>query len=238
MDAARLAARQERADHAAGMRCREDAADRQIRLVERGVGGEKRLVPQIDHAEARRPDETRAGVLQELPDPRLARRPFRAGLGKTVGERGHDRHADPCALLDRLHRGVGRRDDIGVLGHLRQSGERRPGALAQHLVAPRIDRIDAAGIAGLPQIFQRPAGGLGRVVRLPDDRDRLRREQHLRQRLGHSAASEVFGLGGRWSNLRSNTCSAMRFFSISTEPPAIIQPRQRRMQYSTSEVLL
>ena len=26
----------------------------------------------------------------------------------------------------------------------------------------------------------------------------------------------------------------MRFFRISTEPPAIIQPRQRRMQYSTS----
>ena len=63
MDAARLAARQERADHAAGMRGGEDAADRQVRLVERGVGGEERLVPQIDHAEARRPDEARAGVL-------------------------------------------------------------------------------------------------------------------------------------------------------------------------------
>ena len=238
MDAARLAARQERADHAAGVRRREDAADRQVRLVERGVGGEKRLVPQIDHAEARRPDETRAGILQKLPDPRLARGAFRAGLGKAVGERGHHRHADPGALLDRLHRRVGRRDDIGVLRHLRQIGERRPGALAQHLVAPRIDRIDAAGIAGLPQIFQRPAGGLGRVVRLPDDRDRLRREQDLRQRPRHSAASEVFGLAGRWSNRRSNTCSAMRFFSISTEPPAIIQPRQRRMQYSTSEDLL
>ena len=67
VDAARLAARQERADHAAGVRRREDAADRQIRLVERGVGGEKRLVPQVDHAEARRPDEARAGVLEELP---------------------------------------------------------------------------------------------------------------------------------------------------------------------------
>ncbi len=30
----------------------------------------------------------------------------------------------------------------------------------------------------------------------------------------------------------------MRFFSISIEPPAIIQPRQRRMQYSTSDDLL
>ena len=73
VDAARLAARQERADHPAGVRSREDAADRQVRLVECGVGGEKRLVPQVDHAEARRSDETRAGILQELPDPRLAR---------------------------------------------------------------------------------------------------------------------------------------------------------------------
>ena len=144
----------------------------------------------------------------------------------------------PSTFLDRLHRRLGRRDDIGVIRHLRQIGERRPGALAQHLVAPRIDRIDAAGITRLPQIFQRPAGGFRRVVGLPDDRDRLRREQDLRQRFLHSAASDDFGLAGRWSKRRSNTCSAMRFFSISTEPPAIIQPRQRRMQYSTSDDLL
>jgi len=40
---------------------------------------------------------------------------------------------------------------------------------------------------------------------------------------------------GRCENVRSNTPSAIRFFRISTEPPAIIQPRQRRMQYSTSD---
>ena len=176
--------------------------------------------------------------LDDLPDPRFARGAFRAGLAEAVGERGHHRHADPAALLDGVHRRVGRGDDIGVVRHLGQIGERRPGALAQDLVAARIDRIDAAGVAGLPQIFQRPARGLGRVVGLPDDRDRLRREQHLRQRLRHSAASDDFGLAGRWSKRRSNTCSAMRFFSISIEPPAIIQPRQRRMQYSTSDDLL
>src|SRR5258708_1071718 len=38
----------------------------------------------------------------------------------------------------------------------------------------------------------------------------------------------------RCGKLRSNTASAMRFFRISIEPPAIIQPRQRRTQYSTS----
>ena len=47
----------------------------------------------------------------------------------------------------------------------------------------------------------------------------------------HSAASA--GLGRRWSNRRSKMDSAMRFFKISIEPPAIIQPRHRRMHHST-----
>src|SRR4051812_42658134 len=41
-------------------------------------------------------------------------------------------------------------------------------------------------------------------------------------------------LDHRCEKLRSNTASAMRFLRISIEPPAIIQPRQRRRQYSTS----
>ena len=44
--------------------------------------------------------------------------------------------------------------------------------------------------------------------------------------------------GARWEKLRSKTDSAMRFLRISMEPPAIIQPRQRRMQYSTRVSLL
>ncbi len=153
MNAARLAARQERTDHAAGVRCREDAADRQTGFVERGVGGEKRLVPQVDHTEARRTDKPCAGILEKLPYPRLPRGAFRASLGKAVGERGYNRHPDSGALFNRFHGRVGGGDDIGVVRHLRQICERRPGALAQHLVAPRIDRIDAAGIAGLPEVF-------------------------------------------------------------------------------------
>src|SRR5687768_15549932 len=38
---------------------------------------------------------------------------------------------------------------------------------------------------------------------------------------------------GLWEKLRSKIDSAMRFLRISIEPPAIIQPRQRRTQYST-----
>ena len=61
----------------------------------------------------------------------------------------------------------------------RQRRQRRPSALAQHLLAPRIDRIDAALIADLAQEFQRPAGRLAGIVRLPDQRDRTRRQQRL-----------------------------------------------------------
>ena len=72
-DAARLAAREQRADHAAGVRGGEDAADRQVRLVERGVGGKHRLVAQVDDAEARRPDDADAGVLQQISPNRASR---------------------------------------------------------------------------------------------------------------------------------------------------------------------
>ena len=48
-----------------------------------------------------------------------------------------------------------------------------------------------------------------------------------------SISALVF-FAGPCGKLRSNTASAMRFFSISIEPPAIIQPRVRRTQYSTS----
>ncbi len=174
MDAARLAARQERADHAAGMRRREDAADRRsgssnAALAVRKVLCRRSTTPRLDGPTRRVPESFRSCLI------RASRAvPSGPGLGKAVGERRHHRHADPRAFLDRLHRGVGRRDDIGVLGDFRQSGQRCPGALAQHLVAARVDRIDAAGISGLPQIFERAAGGLGRVVRLADDRDRVR----------------------------------------------------------------
>ena len=41
--------------------------------------------------------------------------------------------------------------------------------------------------------------------------------------------------GGRCGKRRSKMISAMRFFIISGEPPAIIQPRVRRKQYSTRQ---
>ena len=107
--------------------------------------------------------------------------PSRAGFREAVGE--HGRHLDPeaAAFLDRLDRGLRRRHDVGVVGDLRQRRERGPCALAQHLLAPGIDGIDAPRIAHLAQEFQRPPGGLAGVVGLPDDGDAVRREQRLAQ---------------------------------------------------------
>ena len=45
-----------------------------------------------------------------------------------------------------------------------------------------------------------------------------------------AARSSDFGARSRWGKRRSKTPSAIRVFSISTGPPAIIQPRVRRMQ--------
>ena len=111
---------------------------------------------QVDHAEARRTDDADAGA-REISRSRASRAsPSAPASAKPSASTVATLHAEPAAFLDRLDRASVGVDDIGVVGHLRQLGERRPGALAQHLVAPRIDRIDAPGIAGLPQIFQRP----------------------------------------------------------------------------------
>ncbi len=103
-----------------------------------------------------------------------------AGFAKAVGERRGDRHAEPPAFLDGFDRGLGARDDVDVVRHFGQRRRATASALAQHLVAPRVDRIDAAGVARLPQIFQRPAAGSCLAsFDCPTMRDRLRREQNL-----------------------------------------------------------
>jgi hypothetical protein len=192
-DAARLAARQQCADQAAGVGGGEDTPGRQVELVEGGVGRHHRFGAQVDDAEARWPDQADTGVGAGLAQARFARDACGASFGEAVGQHGRDLDAEPAAVFDRRDGGLGLGHDIDVVGRLGQRGERRPGALAEHALAPRIDRIDAAGIAHLPQELQRPAGGLAGVVRLADDGDRSRREQRVAQ--VHSAASA--GLGWR-----------------------------------------
>ena len=150
VDAARAGTREDRADHAARVRGDENAAHRQAGLIERRIGGEHRLAAQVDDAKARRSDHPDAGLCADLAQPRLARQAFGAVFGKAVCEDGRNLHAEPAALGDGFHRCLGSGHDIGVVGRLRQRRERRPGALAQHTLAPRIDRIDLSRIARLP----------------------------------------------------------------------------------------
>jgi hypothetical protein len=157
----------------------EDAPHRQLGPVEGRVRGEHGLRAQVDDAEARRADEAHAAPGAGRAQPRLAGEPLAPGFGEAVGEHGRDLNAQPAAVLDHGHSRFRRCHDIDMLGWLRQRRERRPRALAQHALAPRIDGIDAPRIAHLPQEFERPSGGLGGVVRLPDDGDGARREQIL-----------------------------------------------------------
>ena len=171
-DIPRLAARKQRSDQTAGVRGGKDAADRQVDLVEGGIRRQHHLVAQIDDAEARRPDDTDAGSCAGIAQAHLACAAVHPGLGKAVGEHGRDLDAEPRAGLDRFHGGIGRRNDVNMLGCLGQRLERGPRALAQHGLAPRVDGIDAPAITHLPQEFQRPPGGLAGIVRLPDNGDR------------------------------------------------------------------
>ena len=180
-DAARLATGEQRADQAAAVGGGEDAAVRQVLLVEGGVGGEHRLAAQVDDAQARGPDDAQPGAGTDLAQPCLARAALGAGFREAVRQHARDLDAEPPAFLDGGDRGLRRGDDIDVIRCFGQRRERGPGALAQHRRAPRIDRIDAAGVAHLPQKFQWPPGGLPGVVRLSDDGDGSRREQRLLQ---------------------------------------------------------
>ena len=178
-DAARLAAREQGPDQAAAVGGGEDAAGRQLRLVEGGVRRQHGLGAQVDHAEARRSDEAHAGARADVAQAPFPCQSLAAGFREAVGEHGRHFDAEAAAFLDRLDRSLRRRHDIGVIGGLRQRRERGPGALAQHALASGIDRIDAARITHLPQEFQRPPGGFAGVVGLPDDGDAARREQRL-----------------------------------------------------------
>ena len=178
-DAARLAAGEQRADHAARMGGGEDAADRQLLLVEGGVRRQHRLAAQVDDAQARRPDQPQPSARAHLAQPLLARQSLRADLCETIRQHGRDLDAQLSAFHHGFNGSFGRRHHIDVLGRLGQRGKRRPGALPEHRLAPRVDRIDASRVAHLAQKFQRPSGGLAGVVRLADDGDGARREQRL-----------------------------------------------------------
>ena len=122
-----------------------------------------------------------------------------AGLGKAVGQHGRDL-ARRAGRIPRPPRSRPRSASRCRRAPAPRAAPRATARRARPAPSSRraIDRIDAAGIARLPQIFQRPAGGLARVVRLPDDRDRVRREQRLAPaRLRHCGASlGGFGVGG------------------------------------------
>lgn len=89
---------------------------------------------------------------------------------------------------------------------------------------------------GRPQRVQQPgpdrrrARVHRRVVEHDDGDIAVALDTHRSPIAAHDAA--------RCGNRRPKISSAMRFFIISSDPPAIIQPRVRRWQYSTSDSVL
>ena len=196
-DAARLAARTDRADHAAGMRGGEDAAGRQVRFVERGIGGEHRLVrrsttPRLDGPTMRSAGlgaRSRAAALRaRSPSAPASAKPSASTVAILTPIRPHSATASIAASVGG--------HDVGVVGHFRQFGERRPGAFAQDALASRIDRIDAAR-------HSPPAADISAAAR----RSSVRRPTARRSRPSAARA----GLGGD-----TTRCPAA-FFSLSPE---------------------
>ena len=228
-DAAPVAPRHEAAHHAAALRDDGDRPGGDVQLLQHRVDRQHEAVVEAQEPDAIGPDDpyaAGAGDGDEFPLPAAA---CLAGFGESVGEDGHHRHAFRAALLDRGRNRLCRHHDEGVIDRF---GDRRHvgiGALAEEFRAPRVHGEDLPAIAMLAQIALRPRGVLGGVTRGADQRDRARCEQCLRQAWGgNGVVTQAFPpFAGRWENRRSIMPSAIRFLRISSEPPAIIQPRLR-----------
>ena len=167
--------------------------------------------PRLDGPTTRMPVSRR-----DLAQPLLARGAVRAGLGEARRQDGGDLHAGPAAFGDRVDHGLGRHQDVGVVRRLGQGRDGRPGALAQHGLAPRIDRIDRAAIARLAQEIQRPAGGLRGIVGLADSATERGDSSACR-----SAARSFGVIGIRISAGRNGEAAAyLQIFRPASKPSA------------------
>ncbi len=179
---------------------------------------------------------TFAGVGNGL---RLELPPLLADLAEARAQKRGAADARRAALRDDGGDRFRRDHDEGMIDRPADARHVRKGRQAHDLAAARIDRVDLSAIAVLPQEALGQRGVLVGVARGADQRDTVGRKQGLGEGRGHSIPchDRAFASAGagRCGNDLSNTCSAMRFSRISVEPPAIIQPRVRRKQYSASD---
>ena len=179
--AARLAARHQRTEHAAALRCDEEPAARQALLGEGRVGRQHQAVARVHHAQAVGAEQAHAGAARTLAQRLFARSAVGTGFGKAAGQHREQRHAQPGGLVHHAGHGIGGCQHVHVFGHLRQRGQAGIGRLALHRGPAGVDRVDAAGITRLAQEAQRPAGRLAGIVRGADQRHAARAQQRIGQ---------------------------------------------------------
>lgn len=183
----------------------------------------------VDHAHRIGPEQPDAARLCRCQHAGLQRGTFRAGLREAIGQHASDRDAAGRTDGDLRFHLVSAQQDIGEVDRARNVVERGIGAFAHDLRRARVYREDLALEAVAAQIALRPRGEARHISAGADERHAARIEQRLGQHVGQRGH---FGL--RCGKLRPKTPSAMRFFIISRLPPAIIQPRVLRTQYSIS----
>jgi hypothetical protein len=157
-DAARVGAREQRADQAAALAHQAPIAGAQLVDREGRVGGQRHRRIGAHRADAVGSDQADAGLLHDLLQFVLQRCARRARIGEAAGQDRGDLHAAPPARRQRRDRVLAVQQDVGVVDLARHVVDRLPRLDAEDLGAARIDRQDLAREAVLLQEALRPRG--------------------------------------------------------------------------------
>ena len=188
-DAARLAARQQRSQHAAAMRQHPQPSRLELRHFQRRVDRQRHPVGNVDHPHAVRTQQPHPVFARARQEPVLQR--HGAGLGEAAGEHADAADSALAAFRHQRRHLAGGDQNVGVVHRLGQLGQRRQSRLAEDGSVARIDRPDRASVAVPAQVAEDPAGGLVRVARGADQRHRARPQQPRGQpRIGHQPAPD------------------------------------------------
>jgi hypothetical protein len=173
--------RDHRANDAPALRDAHQTSGHQFLDVEGGIDSKPDPLGTVNHAHAVGAEQPHPDRPRDLAQLLLLCLALWAGFGKTIGQDRDHLDLRRRASLDRGHNRPGSNTDVSMVDTLRQRVHRRPGLVALHRLAPRIDRINPTDIAMLVKIALRPACRLPWIVRGADDSEGSGADQSLKE---------------------------------------------------------